>query len=76
MDIIIKMEQKKELKEQNKKILFQIDYNPNEDSFTYITNSMNNMEFRALICFMETCLTFFKKEVDLSDENIDFFEDL
>lgn len=44
------------------KILFQINYDKEEDTYKFIVNEMSNQEFMAFITFLEMCVRKFKDD--------------
>jgi hypothetical protein len=52
------MENKDLIKNDNK-ILFQINYDVEEDTYKYIVNEMTNQEFLAFLMFLRLCINQF-----------------
>ena len=51
---------KKDLIKSDSKILFQINYDVEEDTYKYIINEMNNQEFLAFLLFLQLCVRKFE----------------
>jgi hypothetical protein len=50
----------KDLIKNDNKILFQINYDVEEDTYKYIVNEMTNQEFLAFLMFLRLCINQFE----------------